>query len=137
MLVVLAAIPVLIAIAVRVHSSGGSGRGDTGAAFFANITDNGIFVSLAAMLVIVPLFLPMVVSVVSGDCLAGEANSGTLRYLLTVPVGRTREMIAAIKKAGGTPKYTELPGVGHDSWTKAYTDPDGVIPWLFEQKKGK
>jgi ABC-2 type transport system permease protein len=93
MLVVLAAIPVLIAIAVRVHSSGRSDRGDTGAAFFANITDNGIFVSLAAMLVIVPLFLPMVVSVVSGDCLAGEASSGTLRYLLTVPVGRTRLLI--------------------------------------------
>ena len=35
-------------------------------------------------------------------------------------------MIAAIKKAGGNPKYTELQGVGHDSWTPAYTDPDGV-----------
>ncbi len=52
-----------------------------------------------------------------------------------VPVRRSREMIAAIKKAGGSPKYTELPGVGHDSWVKAYTDPDGVIPWLFAQKK--
>jgi predicted peptidase len=55
-----------------------------------------------------------------------------------VPVQRSREMIAAIKKAGGNPKYTELPGVGHDSWTRAYTDPDGAIPWMFaQQKSGK
>lgn len=52
-----------------------------------------------------------------------------------VPVERSRRMIEAIKKAGGEPKYTELPGVGHDSWTAAYTREDGVIPWLFEQAK--
>jgi hypothetical protein len=45
-------------------------------------------------------------------------------------------MIEAIKKAGGNPKYTELSGVGHDSWTKAYTDPQGAIPWMFEQRRG-
>ncbi len=52
-----------------------------------------------------------------------------------VPVERSRQMIEAIKKAGGSPKYTELPGVGHDSWTRAYTDPDGLIPWMFAQKR--
>ncbi|MEX2187631.1 MAG: alpha/beta hydrolase-fold protein [Pirellulales bacterium] len=52
-----------------------------------------------------------------------------------VPVDRSRNMIAAIKKAGGEPKYTELEGVGHDSWTAAYTRQDGVVPWLFEQAK--
>ncbi len=51
-----------------------------------------------------------------------------------VPVERSRKMIAAIEAAGGKPKYTELKGVGHDSWTKAYTDPEGVLPWMFEQK---
>ncbi|MBI1369725.1 MAG: prolyl oligopeptidase family serine peptidase [Planctomycetes bacterium] len=54
-----------------------------------------------------------------------------------VPVQRSRNMIEAIKKAGGEPKYTELPGVGHNSWTEAYTRADGVVPWLFEQKRGK
>jgi len=54
-----------------------------------------------------------------------------------VPVERSRKMIEAIKKAGGDPKYTELKGVGHDSWTRAYTDPEGVVPWMFQQKKGK
>ena len=52
-----------------------------------------------------------------------------------VPVERSRRMIDAIKKAGGKPRYTELPGVGHDSWTPAYTRTDGVVPWLFEQAK--
>jgi len=97
MLVVLAAVPILIAIAVRVTTRS-NGRGDGGSAIFNSITDNGIFVALAAMVVIIPLFLPLVVAVVSGDCIAGEANSGTLRYLLTVPVGRTR--LLAAKYAG-------------------------------------
>ena len=47
---------------------------------------------------------------------------------------RSRNMIEAIKKAGGNPKYTEYKGVGHDSWNKAFAEPD-VLPWLFEQKK--
>ena len=54
-----------------------------------------------------------------------------------VPVERSRRMIAAIKQAGGTPRYTELKGVGHDSWTAAYTGPDGVLPWMFEQLQAK
>jgi predicted peptidase len=45
-------------------------------------------------------------------------------------------MIAAIKKAGGEPKFTEYKGVGHGSWTPTYRDNE-VLDWLFEQKKGK
>ena len=52
-----------------------------------------------------------------------------------IPVERSRGMIAAIEKAGGKPKYTELKGVGHDSWTAAYTGPDNLLPWMFEQVK--
>jgi predicted peptidase len=51
-----------------------------------------------------------------------------------VKVERSRNMIEAVKKAGGSPKYTEYPGVGHDSWTRTYKDPE-VLKWLFEQKK--
>lgn len=47
---------------------------------------------------------------------------------------KSREMIEALKKAGGKPEYTEYKGVGHDSWTQTYRDPK-VIAWLFEQKK--
>lgn len=51
-----------------------------------------------------------------------------------VPVERSRKMIEAIKKAGGDPKYTELPGVAHDSWTQTYADPNGLLAWMFEQR---
>ncbi|MBX3414605.1 MAG: dienelactone hydrolase family protein [Pirellulales bacterium] len=54
-----------------------------------------------------------------------------------VPVARTRMLIEALRAAGGDPKYTEFPGVAHDSWTPAYTDPTGLIPWMFEQKSDK
>jgi predicted peptidase len=53
----------------------------------------------------------------------------------TVPVAGSRNIIAAIKAAGGTPKYTEYPGVGHDSWVKAMEE-KGLPPWLFEQIRG-
>ena len=47
---------------------------------------------------------------------------------------RSRRMIAAIVKAGGKPKYTEYPGVGHNSWAQTYADPK-FMDWLFAQKK--
>ena len=51
-----------------------------------------------------------------------------------VKVRRSRDMIAAIKAAGGSPKYTEYKGVGHDSWTATYQDPE-LYKWLFAQKR--
>lgn len=51
-----------------------------------------------------------------------------------VKVERTRDMIAAIKAAGGEPKYTEYPGVGHDSWSKTYSNPE-FYAWLFAQQR--
>lgn len=53
-----------------------------------------------------------------------------------VPPDQSRQMIEAIKQAGGNPKYTEFDGVGHDSWTPAYRDSE-ALTWMFEQKKGK
>ena len=47
---------------------------------------------------------------------------------------RSRNMIAAIKKAGGQPIYTEYPGVGHVSWTQTYSN-HAVMDWLFAQEK--
>jgi predicted peptidase len=51
-----------------------------------------------------------------------------------VKVSRSRNMIEAIKKAGGHPKYTEYPEEGHASWIPAYRDAD-MMKWLFEQKR--
>jgi predicted peptidase len=53
-----------------------------------------------------------------------------------VPVERGREMVEAIRKAGGKPRYSELPGVRHNSWTPAYKNQE-LWKWLFSQKKKK
>lgn len=52
----------------------------------------------------------------------------------TEPVKSSREMIAALKKAGGSPNYTEFPDGGHNVWDKAYQDPK-LLEWLFAQKR--
>lgn len=93
LLVVLGLVPVLIAAAVKA-----TGHDGNGGSIFGSITDNGLFAALAALLVVTPLFLPLGVAVVAGDAIAGEASTGTLRYLLTVPVGRTRLLVV---KFGG------------------------------------
>ena len=51
-----------------------------------------------------------------------------------IPVDCSRSMVAAVKEAGGNPKYTELPGVGHDSWTAAYHDEE-LLDWFFKQHR--
>jgi predicted peptidase len=50
----------------------------------------------------------------------------------TVPAEKSREMIKALEAAGGHPKYTEYPGVGHNSWDKAYNTPE-LYDWLLKQ----
>ena len=42
-------------------------------------------------------------------------------------------MVEALKAAGGNVRYTEYPGVKHDSWDKAYDEPE-LVPWLLAQK---
>jgi ABC-2 type transport system permease protein len=93
----LALIPILLAVAVRVASDDSEGGGD-GPAFLGDITQNGLFVSLTALTVAIPLFLPLTVGVVAGDTIAGEAGLGTLRYLLVSPAGRVRLLL--VKYAG-------------------------------------
>jgi len=51
-----------------------------------------------------------------------------------VSVERSRNMIAALTKAGGKPKYTEYKGEGHMIWTKVVTEA-GLLPWMFSQKR--
>jgi predicted peptidase len=49
-----------------------------------------------------------------------------------VNVKLSREMIDAFKKAGGNPRYTELPFVGHNSWDSAYVTPE-LYQWFLKQ----
>jgi predicted peptidase len=51
-----------------------------------------------------------------------------------VPVSGSREMIEALKKAGATPRYTEIPKGGHGVWVKAFSNPE-LFEWLFAQHK--
>lgn len=95
---VLAAVPVLVGIAVRIETgrggSGGRGGGGGGPAFIGQVAGNGLFLVFASLAATLPFFLPMAIGVIAGDAVAGEASSGTLRYLLVAPAGRTRLLLA-------------------------------------------
>ncbi|MGV8967981.1 MAG: ABC transporter permease [Cellulomonas sp.] len=91
MLAALAAIPVLVAVAVRLSST--PPAPGEGPPFLDRITQNGLFVGITALVVSIPLFLPLTVGVVAGDTIAGEASLGTLRYLLVGPAGRVRLLL--------------------------------------------
>src|SRR5688572_15326022 len=103
-LAVLAAVPLIIAVVTRIWPPAGGpgggpgGEGGEGPSFFNDITSNGLFVALTALTAELPLFLPLAVAAIAGDAVAGEANQGTLRYLLAVPVHRTRLLL--VKYAG-------------------------------------
>jgi predicted peptidase len=51
-----------------------------------------------------------------------------------VPVTVSRNRIAARRKAGGRPRYTEYEGVGHDVWERAFTEPE-LVKWVFAQRR--
>jgi ABC-2 type transport system permease protein len=86
LLAVLAVIPIFIGVAVKVSAP----QNGDGPQFIGRITGNGLFLVFTAITVAIPFFLPLIISVVAGDSIAGEAGLGTLRYILTVPVGRGR-----------------------------------------------
>jgi ABC-2 type transport system permease protein len=92
---VLAAVPVLVGIAVKIQTRGGrtADHSGQGPAFMTQITNNGLFLVFTALAATLPFFLPMAVGVVAGDAIAGEAGAGTLRYLLVAPAGRTRLLL--------------------------------------------
>jgi predicted peptidase len=58
-------------------------------------------------------------------CFHGDADP-------TVKVERSREMIKALKDAGGSPRYDEYPGVGHNSWDRAYATAE-LYEWMLKQ----
>src|ERR1700728_103679 len=50
-----------------------------------------------------------------------------------VNVEIARAWVASLKQAGGTPKYTEYPGIGHAGWGPAFSERE-LLPWLFAQR---
>lgn len=90
----LSGLPVIVGIFVK--ASGLAPAPGEGPALLSEVLNNGLLFPAAALAIILPLFLPIAVSVIGGDSIAGEASNGTLRYLLTRPVGRTRLLSAKL-----------------------------------------
>jgi ABC-2 type transport system permease protein len=94
MLGVLAIAPVFLGIVLRINTPPPGAGGPSGAGeFIGQVADNGVFLSLLSIFVLITLVLPLAVAVVAGDSVAGEAGLGTLRTLLTVPSGRVRLLL--------------------------------------------
>ena len=98
MLFTISLIPIFLAIAVKL--SGSTLAPGEGPPFLDRVSQNGMFVGFTAMLLAIPLFLPLTIGVVAGDTIAGEANTGTLRYLLVAPVSRGRLLLVKFFGAG-------------------------------------
>ena len=92
---VLAIVPVLLGVSIRVS---GLGSG-TGTGMLNQVSGNGLFLVFASLALMVPLFLPVAVGVVAADQVAGDAADGTLRTVLAWPVGRTRLLAAKLVAA--------------------------------------
>jgi ABC-2 type transport system permease protein len=88
------ALPTIVAILLAITGVGP--RPGQGPPFLSAVLSNGSLFAVAALAIVLPLFLPVAVAVVAGDTIAGEAQAGTLRYLLIRPVGRTRLLVAKL-----------------------------------------
>jgi ABC-2 type transport system permease protein len=90
----LVALPTLVAILLAVTDL--APRPGTGPPFLSAVLSDGTLFPLAALGVVLPLLLPIAVAVLGGDAIAGESQTGTLRYLLVRPVGRTHLLLAKL-----------------------------------------
>jgi ABC-2 type transport system permease protein len=88
------ALPTLVAILLAVTDIGP--RPGTGPPFLSAVLTDGTLFPLAALGIVLPLFLPVAVAVVGGDSIAGEVQTDTLRYLLVRPVARARLLVAKL-----------------------------------------
>ena len=93
-ILMLNALPTLVAVLLAVTDIGP--KPGEGPPFLSAVLTDGTLFPLAALAIVLPLFMPVAVAVVAGDAVAGEAQGGTLRYVLTRPVGRTRLLVAKL-----------------------------------------
>ena len=82
----LSGLPVIVGIFLR--TTGVGPRPGQGPALLNDVLSNGTLFPAAALALVLPIFLPVATAVIAGDTIAGEANAGTLRYLLVRPVSR-------------------------------------------------
>jgi ABC-2 type transport system permease protein len=93
-IVLLCAVPALVAVLLAVSDL--APPPGQGGAFLSAVLSNGSLFPAAALAMVLPVFLPLAVAVYAGDAIAGEASTGTLRYLLVRPVGRPRLLSAKL-----------------------------------------
>ncbi|GAA0973342.1 hypothetical protein ENKNEFLB_00066 [Nocardioides aquaticus] len=86
------ALPSLVAVLLSLTAIGP--RPGTGPAFLSAVLTDGTLFPLAALAIVLPLLLPIAVALTAGEAVAGEAQQGTLRYLLVRPVGRLSFLVA-------------------------------------------
>ncbi|MEV4801617.1 ABC transporter permease subunit [Nonomuraea sp. NPDC049421] len=94
-LAVLAVVPVVIGVTLRVV---GGGDEDIGG-IVQDVAGNSLMLTFLSFSFLTLLLMPVAVSVVAGDAIAGEAGAGTLRYLLAAPAGRTRLLVVKFLNA--------------------------------------
>ncbi len=88
------ALPLVVAVLLAVTDLGP--QPGEGPAFLSAVLTDGTLYPLAALAIVLPLFMPVAVALYAGEAVAGEAQGGTLRYLLVRPVGRTRLLVAKL-----------------------------------------
>jgi ABC-2 type transport system permease protein len=88
------ALPTLVAVLLAVTDVGP--QPGEGPAFLSAVLTDGTLFPLAALAIVLPLLMPVAVALFAGEAVAGEAQAGTLRYLLVRPVGRTRLLVAKL-----------------------------------------
>ncbi|WP_214317150.1 ABC transporter permease [Nonomuraea sediminis] len=88
-LAVLACVPILFGVGLRLAA----GSDDRMGGLIGAVAGNGLMLTFLSFSFLVLLLMPVAVSVVAGDSIAGEAGGGTLRYLLAAPAGRTRLLV--------------------------------------------
>jgi ABC-2 type transport system permease protein len=88
------ALPTIVAVLLAITDLGP--RPGSGPPFLSAVLTDGTLFPLAALAIVLPLFLPVAVAVVGGDAIAGEVQTDTLRYLLIRPVSRGRLLVAKL-----------------------------------------
>ncbi|CAN5619201.1 ABC transporter permease [soil metagenome] len=93
-ILVIDALPTLVGVLLAITDLGP--RPGEGPAFLSAVLTDGTLFPLAALAIVLPLFLPIAVAMTAGESIAGEAAAGTLRYVLVRPVGRLRLLVAKL-----------------------------------------
>lgn len=97
-LIILAALPIVIRLAFLIGGGGGADAGRGGGGF--NLADfaqaSGTTFTSFVLVITGGFLLTLVVALLFGDMIAGESSRSTLKYLLTIPVGRTRLLFVKV-----------------------------------------